>query len=43
MRSFLESAGDLLFTYVCNTMNVPSLVTNQKIHLSQVVRIPMPE
>jgi Domain of unknown function (DUF4185) len=36
-------AGDLLFTYVCNTMDVPSLVTNQKIYFPQVVRMPMPE
>lgn len=37
-----ETRGDLLFTYVCNTMNVPSLVTNQKIYFPQVVRVPMP-
>jgi hypothetical protein len=36
-------AGDLVFTYVCNTMNVPSLVTNQKIYFPQVVRMPMPK
>ncbi|HZL25055.1 MAG TPA: DUF4185 domain-containing protein [Acidobacteriaceae bacterium] len=35
--------GDLVFTYVCNTMNVPSLVTNQKIYFPQVVRMPMPK
>ncbi len=32
--------GDLLFTYVCNTMNVPGLVTNLDIYHPQVVRIP---
>jgi len=37
-----EDAGSLLFTYVCNTMNVPGLVTNQKIYIPQVVRIPVP-
>lgn len=37
-----ETHGELLFTYVCNTMDVPSLVTNQKIYFPQVVRIPMP-
>ncbi len=37
-----EATGALLFTYVCNTMNVPSLVTNQKIYFPQVVRMPMP-
>jgi hypothetical protein len=38
----LEGKGDLLFTYVCNTMDVPSLVTNRSIYYPQVVRIPMP-
>jgi hypothetical protein len=32
----------LVFTYVCNTMDVPSLVANQKIYFPQVVRVPMP-
>ena len=34
--------GDLLFTYVCNTMNVPDLVLHREIYHPQVVRIPMP-
>ena len=37
-----EAHGQLLFTYVCNTMDVPSLVTNQKIYFPQVVSVPMP-
>ncbi|MEO6923504.1 MAG: hypothetical protein ABI142_06740, partial [Bryocella sp.] len=37
-----EGAHDLLFTYVCNTMDVPSLATNLKIYFPQVVRIAMP-
>ena len=38
----LESSGQLLFTYVCNTMDVPSLVTNRKIYHPQVVLMPSP-
>jgi hypothetical protein len=38
----LEGQGELLFTYVCNTMKVPSLVTNRNIYFPQVVRVPMP-
>jgi hypothetical protein len=38
----LEAHGQLVFTYVCNTMDVPSLVTNQKIYFPQVVSVPMP-
>ena len=34
--------GDLVFTYVCNTLNVPQLATNLKIYFPQVVRMPMP-
>jgi hypothetical protein len=37
-----EKTGDLMFTYVCNTMDVPSLVTNRKIYFPQIVHIPMP-
>jgi len=37
-----EAPGQVVFTYVCNTMDVPSLVTNQHIYFPQVVRIPMP-
>jgi hypothetical protein len=34
---------DVLFTYVCNTMNVSGLATNLDIYHPQVVRVPMPE
>lgn len=34
--------NDLLFTYVCNTMNVPDLVTRLDIYHPKVVRIPLP-
>jgi hypothetical protein len=37
----LENSGQLLFTYVCNTMDVPSLVTNRKIYYPQVVLMPL--
>ena len=37
-----EKPGDLIFTYVCNTMDVPSLVTNRKIYFPQVIHVPMP-
>jgi hypothetical protein len=37
-----EQKGQLLFTYVCNTMNVPSLATNTKIYFPQVITLPMP-
>jgi hypothetical protein len=38
-----ETHGDLVFTYVCNTMNVPKLATNTSIYYPQVVRVPMPK
>lgn len=38
-----EKQGDLVFTYVCNTMNVPKLATNYSIYYPQLVRIPMPK
>jgi hypothetical protein len=38
-----ESNGELLFTYVCNTMDVPSLATNLSIYFPKVVSIPMPQ
>jgi hypothetical protein len=38
-----EQPGQLLFTYVCNTMNVPSLVSNEHIYFPQVVSVPMPK
>jgi hypothetical protein len=38
----LETGSDLLFTYVCNTMDVPELATNRNIYYPQVIRIPLP-
>jgi Domain of unknown function (DUF4185) len=37
----LEQRNQLLFTYVCNTMNIPSLATNNKIYIPQAVSIPL--
>jgi hypothetical protein len=37
-----EQPGDLVFTYVCNTMAVPKLVKELNIYYPQVVRKPMP-
>ena len=34
--------GDLLFTYVCNTFDVPKLATNTEIYFPRVVRMAMP-
>jgi hypothetical protein len=34
--------GDLLFTYVCNTFDVPKLATNMQIYFPRVVRMAMP-
>lgn len=34
--------GDLVFTYVCNTFDVPKLATNLGIYFPRVVRRPMP-
>jgi hypothetical protein len=34
--------GDLLFTYVCNTFDVPTLATNLNIYFPRAVRRPMP-
>ena len=34
--------GDLVFTYVCNTMAVPKLATELDIYYPRVVRMPMP-
>jgi hypothetical protein len=34
--------GDLLFTYVCNTFDVPKLATNLDIYFPRVVRMAMP-
>jgi hypothetical protein len=38
----LETKGELLFTYVCNTMDVPKLATNNRIYFPRVVSVPMP-
>jgi hypothetical protein len=38
-----ESQGELVFTYVCNTFDVPSLGTNLKIYFPQLIRVPMPK
>lgn len=35
-----ESSSDLIFTYVCNTLSPPELVTKPEIYIPQVVRIP---
>ena len=37
-----EASHQVVFTYVCNTMNVPGLVTNLDICHPQVVRAPWP-
>lgn len=34
--------GDLVFTYVCNTMAVPKLATETDIYFPRAVRMPMP-
>ena len=34
--------GDLVFTYACNTFDVPKLATNLDIYFPRAVRIPMP-
>jgi hypothetical protein len=38
-----EGADDLVFTYVCNTMDVPKLVTQTNIYFPRVVTVPLPE
>ena len=38
-----EQAGELLFTYVCNTMKPTKLVTETNIYFPQVVHMPMPD
>lgn len=38
----LETGSDLLFTYVCNTMDVSELRTHRDIYHPQVVRRPLP-
>jgi hypothetical protein len=34
--------GDLVFTYACNTFDIPKLATNLNIYFPRVVRMPMP-
>ena len=38
----LEGSRELVFTYVCSTMNVPDLATHRDIYYPQVIRQPMP-
>jgi len=38
-----ERPGELLFTYVCNTMKPNKLVAETNVYFPQVVRMPMPE
>jgi hypothetical protein len=38
----LESGSDLLFTYVCNTMDVSELATHRDIYFPHVVQRPLP-
>ena len=42
-HSEFEQPGELLFTYVCNTMKPKKLLTETNIYFPQVVRMPMPE
>jgi hypothetical protein len=37
-----EKPGQLLFTYVCNTLAVPKIVTNTTIYFPKTVIVPMP-
>ena len=39
----LENGSDLVFTYVCNTMAVPELVTRPDIYHPQVITKPFPD
>lgn len=38
-----ESKGQLVFTYVCNTMDVPKLATKYDIYFPRVVQVPLPQ
>jgi hypothetical protein len=38
-----EQPGELLFTYVCNTMKPRKLLTEPDVYFPQVVRMPMPD
>jgi Domain of unknown function (DUF4185) len=38
-----EQPGELLFTYVCNTMKPRKLLTEPEVYFPQVVRMPMPD
>lgn len=37
-----EHPGEVLFTYVCNTMDVPKLVKETNVYFPKVVTVPMP-
>ncbi|HET9100172.1 MAG TPA: DUF4185 domain-containing protein [Acidobacteriaceae bacterium] len=38
-----EAPGELDFTYVCNTMDVPKLATNYSIYYPHFIQVPMPK
>ena len=38
----LETPGNIVFTYVCNTLSPPELTTHPNIYLPQVIRVPLP-
>lgn len=38
-----ETSGELEFTYVCNTMDVPKLATDYNIYYPRFVQVPMPK
>ncbi len=38
-----DQSGTILFTYACNTMKVPKLVTNLGIYIPKAVRVPQPK
>ncbi|MGO8717597.1 MAG: DUF4185 domain-containing protein [Acidobacteriaceae bacterium] len=38
-----EPPGELDFTYVCNTMDVPKLATNTSIYYPHFIQVPMPK
>ena len=38
-----EKGGEINFTYVCNTMDVPKLVPETNIYFPQVVTVPVPD
>jgi hypothetical protein len=38
-----ETSGELNFTYVCNTMDVPKLAANYSIYYPHFIQVPMPK